>query len=124
VRRLLSLNYVVLAVSIFALIAWGVSVSKWRSYTECQARVVDTVIQVLDTRSKAADEEAVTEHQADAAFRNAMDTLLAQPPRPVAERTKALRQLQQALDDQARKREEVAQVRATHPIPELPSKSC
>lgn len=117
-------NTVVLVISVVALLVWGIAVYQWRGYTECQARVLDVVVQVLDVRSDALDEERVAEHKADIAFRDAMNSILANPPNPRAEQLKALTQLQRALDEQEQEREEADKVRAEHPIPELPSKSC
>lgn len=123
-KRYLTLVNVVLAISVLALIGWGVSVYQWRTYSECQARVTNTVVQVLQIRSESGDLEQRAEYQADLAFQEAMSTLLAVPPPPEAKTRAALAKLQKALDDQQQKREEADRVRATHPIPELPSESC
>lgn len=118
------LEHVVLVMSILALIGWGFSVWQWRGYVECQAEVSDRVIQVLTLRSAAQDNEREAEVQADRAFKNAMNALLAQPPRTQPERLAALTTLQRALDEQDRQRAMADEVRAEHPIPDLPSRSC
>ena len=124
VSRYLTLTNAVMVISVVALIGWGISVYQWRTYSECQAQVTNTVIDVLQIRSVSGDREQEAEHRADLAFREAMESVLAQPPVPEAKLRTSLAQLQRALDDQEQKREEAEQVRAAHPIPELPAESC
>lgn len=99
-----NLDKVLIGLAAVAMALSGVQLYNQRSYVDCQIQVNDSVVRALDANQEVAR-----------VFRDSMNILLAQPPRPAEERRKAFEDLAAALNHQQ-------EVMAT--IPPVPSEGC
>jgi hypothetical protein len=98
------LEKVLIAASGLVILVGGYFTWDYRSYTECQTKVNDSVVQAID-----ANQQTMT------TFREALTVLLTQPPRPPEERLAAFQRLQEALNRQEA---------LMSTIPRVPSEGC
>lgn len=110
------------AASLIALVLSGYSSYQTRTYSQCQSMVTEALIQASIARSDAAEEDRRSDRDESRATALLIQTVFTATT--VDERIAAYNAYATTLASIDQKRQETADERARHPLPQPPSQTC